>query len=265
MQINTPQCIKKYLRKNIEMKWDLITVTFNSSEVLKRNWSWYNEWSNQINWIVVDNDSQDDTFEVAQDLGARVIRSSKNLGFGAGCNLGFNLSESPFILFANPDLQINPVDLSLIESTLRANPSLVSPQLINPNGSRQINGRGKPYLSAKLAHRGISIFNHRLESYLPETSDNQLTKVTWLMGACIATKRDLFIQLGKWNEKYFIYYEDHDLGMRANELGIDVLIDSRIRWSHEWARATNSFNVLAWYHEFRSASIFYRKYPKLLR
>ena len=85
------------------------------------------------------------------------------------------------------------------------------------------------------------------------------------MGACVATKRETFIQLGYWDEKFFIYYEDHDLGMRANHLGMSVLVDSTLQWHHEWARATKSFNRLAWYHEFRSATIFYRKYPELLR
>ena len=63
------------------MKWDVITVTFNSSGVLESNWSWYQEWSDQFNWIVVDNASQDNTVEIAESLGARVIRSSENLGF----------------------------------------------------------------------------------------------------------------------------------------------------------------------------------------
>ena len=247
------------------MKWDIITVTFNSSAVLEANWNWYLEWSDRINWIVVDNASQDNTVQVAERLGARVIKSSENLGFGSGCNLGFASSEMPYVLFANPDLRVQPDDLPALEATLERESGLVSPQLLNSDGTLQINGRGKPYLTAKLAHRGLRIFNARLKSYLPDSTEYQLSKVTWIMGACVATKRETFIQLGYWDEKFFIYYEDHDLGMRANRLDMSVLVDSKLQWRHEWARATTSFNLFAWYHEFRSATIFYRKYPELFR
>lgn len=247
------------------MKWDIITVTFNSSQVLKTNWEWFSDWSDRLNWIVVDNASEDDTVQVARNLGAQVLQNSRNLGFGTGCNQGFRYSVSPFVLFANPDLRIQPEGLSIMESTMNHQDCLISPQLLNPDGSLQNNGRGKPYLSAKLAHRGLRFLNRRLDTYLPTTLNNQLTQVTWLMGACIATKRETFIKVGCWDESYFIYYEDHDLGIRANELGIKVLVDSRIQWHHEWARATKTLNFFAWYHELRSASIFYRKFPELLR
>jgi GT2 family glycosyltransferase len=247
------------------MKWDVITVTFNSSGVLESNWSWYQEWSDQFNWIVVDNASQDNTVEIAESLGARVIRSSENLGFGAGCNLGLRSSELPLVLFANPDLRIQPEDLRVLEETLERESCLVSPQLLNLDGTLQINGRGKPYLSAKLAHRGLKVFRSRLKTYLPEPAESGISEVTWIMGACVSTKRETLEKIGSWDEKYFIYYEDHDLGMRANRLGVKVLVDSRLMWRHEWARATTSLNSFAWYHEFRSAIIFYRKYPELLR
>jgi N-acetylglucosaminyl-diphospho-decaprenol L-rhamnosyltransferase len=247
------------------MNWDLITVTFNSSDVLLANWDWYTEWSDRINWIVVDNNSKDNTVQVAERLGAKVIQNTENLGFSSGCNLGFSNSYSQYVLFANPDLRVQPEDLPALEATLKNEKCLLTPQLLNSDGSLQINGRGKPYLSAKMAHRGAKIFSKRLPSYLPIPADNRLSQVTWIMGACIATRRETFIELGLWDERYFIYYEDHEIGMRANQLGIQVIINSALQWKHEWARATKTFNTFAWYHEFRSASIFYRTYPELLR
>ena len=247
------------------MKWDIITVTFNSSAQLQANWNWFREWSDRINWIVVDNASGDDTAQVATLLGARVIQNSRNLGFGAGCNQGFWSSTSPFVLFANPDLRIKPEDLELLESTLDREECLVSAQLLNSDGTLQINGRGRPYLTAKLAHRGLIVFKPRLKKYLPKPTKNGIAEVTWIMGACVSTKRETFEKIGSWDETFFIYYEDHDLGIRANHFGVKVLVDSRLTWRHEWARATTSFNLFAWYHEIRSAIIFYKKYPELIR
>ncbi|MFI5429459.1 glycosyltransferase [Aeromicrobium sp. UC242_57] len=59
--------------------WTLITVTYNSAEILTSAWSGVD--LKGIRWIVVDNNSQDNSVQVARDLGADVISRSINAGF----------------------------------------------------------------------------------------------------------------------------------------------------------------------------------------
>ena len=63
---------------------------------------------------------------------------------------------------------------------------------------------------------------------------------------------------------YFIYYEDHEIGLRAWQRGTPVLLDPRVRWTHGWARETVGTNRTAWRHELHSAARFYKHSPELL-
>jgi N-acetylglucosaminyl-diphospho-decaprenol L-rhamnosyltransferase len=247
--------------------WDIITVSYNSEDVLARNWNWYKNYDGQIRWTLVDNNSTDDSVGVARKLGAHVIEMKSNVGFSKANNVGFNYSSSKYVLFANPDLFVNLSDLSTLENNLQRYPGICSPQLLNPDGSFQQNGRGLPFLSAKLAHRNFPFLQNtrKARQYLPEIRDHGLYSVEWFMGAAVAAKREDFVAIGKWNEEYFIYYEDHELGIRAKNCGYNVMIDASIRWRHEWARETKSLNRNAWKNELQSAFKFYKSHLKLLR
>jgi GT2 family glycosyltransferase len=247
--------------------WDIITVTYNSAEQIQRNWEWFFNHNSQINWIVVDNGSSDNSVEVARNLGAKVIPLKENVGFSKANNIAVAASSSEFILFANPDLAVKQEDLERLEKTLGIYPGICSPQLLNLDSSLQNNGRGIPYLTAKMAHRGFPFLNSLSTStqYIVDVEDNKVTKVQWIMGASVATQRLVFQKIGEWNENYFIYYEDHDLGLRSTALGFNVTVDSTLKWKHEWARETKKLNVRAWKYEFKSAFYFYLHHPSYLR
>jgi GT2 family glycosyltransferase len=243
--------------------WDIVTVSFNSAKQMERNWMWYQKSSKEINWVVVDNNSTDNSVETAEKLGARVIQLKKNLGFARANNVGFDKGVADYVLFANPDLRVNPSDLENLKENLLKFSGLCSPQLLNSDGSYQQNGRGLPYLSAKFGHRNFPFFKNtqRTKQYLPKVKENQVFPVEWLMGAAVCTSRENFKVIGKWNEDYFVYYEDIELGIRAKHLGFNSIIDSRILWTHEWARESNSLNFKAWRNEITSAIKFYRTFP----
>lgn len=250
-------------------KWDIITVSFNNSKQLKRNWNWMLDVgvSDSINWIVVDNNSKDDSIEIARELGATVIALSSNVGFSKANNIAFKKSNGEFVLFANPDLRVEANDLPKLATTIEKFPGICSPQLVNEDGSWQKNGRGLPFLSAKLAHRGVPLLGMLKGSkqYLPEIRVDKVYDVEWLMGASIACSRKVFSSIGLWDESFFIYYEDHELGLRSRKKGFSVKVDSRFSWKHEWARETKGFNCAAWKHEIKSAFEFYRRNLKYLR
>jgi N-acetylglucosaminyl-diphospho-decaprenol L-rhamnosyltransferase len=247
--------------------WDIITVTYNSEEQIQRNWKWFFNHRNQINWIVVDNGSSDNSVRVARSLGARVMPLGENIGFSKANNIAVKDSESEFILFANPDLAVKQEDLERLEKTLRLYPGICSPQLLNLDSSPQKNARGVPYLTAKMAHRGFPFLKSLSTSrqYIADVEDNKVTKVRWLMGASVATERQVFQKIGLWDENYFIYYEDHDLGLRSTALGFNVTVDSTLKWKHEWARETKKLNLRAWKYELKSAFYFYLHHPSCLR
>ena len=74
--------------------WSLVTVTFKSRPDLERFWA--GGVASGIEWIVVDNASTDGSAELAESLGATVVRLSKNVGFGAANNVGIELASAQY-------------------------------------------------------------------------------------------------------------------------------------------------------------------------
>lgn len=243
-------------------KWTLITVTFNSAAQLREYWGDI-KLPEGVEWVVVDNASSDDSVDVATTLGARVVPLPKNIGFGAANNIGFHSSGAPYVAFVNPDASPRLADLDALRAWLDKHPrDLVSPQLTNPDGSPQPNGRGLPYLAYKVLHR---VLPRAVEAtYRRYAGEGEVATVDWFIGAVVLGNREWLHHLGPWDERFFVYYEDSDLGLRnAAEGGRSVVIGD-CRWVHGWARSTARLSVAAWKLEVPSMVRFYTRYPALL-
>ncbi|BCB79096.1 hypothetical protein GCM10022251_19210 [Phytohabitans flavus] len=242
-------------------RWSVVTVTYNSADTLRQCWSG----AKPYDWIVVDNDSTDDSVAVARELGARVVRLPANVGFSKANNAGVRESDADYVLFANPDLEVEPDGLERLQAHLDTHGGLVAPQLLGTDGEPQPNGRGFPYATAKLGNRKVWPLSNMHAGYRVTATPGTAVWVVWVMGAAVAAKRDTFVRIGGWNERFFLYYEDHELGLRAWREGERVALLGDVRWTHHWARATNS---LRWSRahslELRSARTFFRMFPEFV-
>jgi N-acetylglucosaminyl-diphospho-decaprenol L-rhamnosyltransferase len=242
----------------LQDSWTVITVTYNSSQQLRAHWP-----DSDLPpgcWVVVDNGSQDDSIEIAVGLGARVVSNDVNLGFSRGNNLALAESSSEFVAFVNPDAAVSVNDLNSLAAHLRRYPGLCAPQLVGSDGSLQPNGRGLPTFWSKMTHRVFPGFG----SYRMFAMRNAMLPVSWAMGAAVAGRRSDLESLGGWDDEFFIYYEDADLGLRAWDHGLPVSLCGRTRVHHEWDRATAQLSLWAWRHELRSALMFLRKHPTMI-
>ncbi|HTW17517.1 MAG TPA: glycosyltransferase family 2 protein [Nocardioides sp.] len=241
--------------------WTFVTVTYNNASQLRESWSGIDLAGHR--WLVIDNNSTDNSAQVAESLGAEVVRRSDNRGFSASNNIGLEMATSEWIAFVNPDLTPDLRSLERIEKLSSTHSALIAPQLVNFDGSFQPNARGFPTVPQKLANRGLGARRIDTSRYTRASFESP-TYIAWAMGAAICGPRAIFDQLGGWDSRYFIYYEDHDLGLRAWQQGHPVILDPDSRWIHAWQRETTSFRLAPWKHELRSALIFYRDYPELL-
>ena len=244
-----------------ESEWTLVTVTYNSAAQLRQ--CWRPSGHGAARWIVVDNASTDDSPAIAAALGAEVVHLPTNIGFSAANNVGLAMTTSPWIGFVNPDVEIVAADLERLAATSRSCHGLVAPQLVNTDGSRQANARGLPFLADKVANRSIALPGSRLADYARDDVEAP-TYIAWAMGAAVVGPTSAFVQLGGWDERFFIYYEDHDLGLRAWAHGLTFVLDPEVRWTHQWQRATKRPSLGPWKHEIASLRRFYSAYPYLL-
>ena len=242
------------------MKWSLITVTYNSAEDLRRFAA--DPLPADAEWIVVDNHSKDESAKLAMSQGATVVSLAENVGFGRANNIGLRYATGTHIGFINPDVKIKYDDLPTLARLLdeAVEDCLIAPQLINQDGSAQPNGRGVPTVLRKFANR-LSV---RDLGYRIYAQPGEKVYVAWAMGAAIFGKRTTIDTLGGWNEAFFVYYEDSDQGLRAWAHDIPVVLTGDVRWVHGWARETTTFSLRPWMLELHGALKFFCRYPGLL-
>jgi N-acetylglucosaminyl-diphospho-decaprenol L-rhamnosyltransferase len=211
--------------------------------------------------IVVDNASPDDSARVARDhaIGATVIESPENRGFGDGCNLGAAAGSSTFLLFLNPDARLTPGTTSRLLRELDQEPTLgvIGPALSDPKGDYRAASAGyEPGLRSVLGH---FLLLARLPGLAHWFRPIQLAQGSmerrpdWVSGAALLIRRAAFEEVGGFDPSLFMYMEDVDLCRRLREHGWSIGYEPGVVALHElggtqgpeqstrWARAFHAY------------------------
>jgi glycosyltransferase involved in cell wall biosynthesis/GT2 family glycosyltransferase len=191
------------------MNLDVVIVAYNSASRLPRVLDLL---PGDTNVIVVDNASADGSADVAETHGATVVRGPVNAGFAAGCNRGAALGHAKTILFLNPDALIEPDALERLVGVFIDDPQIgvASPRLVYAHGPKQ---RVQwPYPSAAGAWREALGLHARVE----ESGGG------FVIGACLAVRREAFEAVGGFDERFWLYGEEADLCRRIEDLGWTV-------------------------------------------
>ena len=191
--------------------------------------------------VLVDNASHDGTADAVagQHPWVTLVRSPHNLGFAAGNNLAARHARGRVLLLLNPDAL--PV-AGCVADGLRimdADPSLglVGARLLAPDGRTQPSARMFPTLvqEAFVLSRLAARFprSRWLGRFDRTWSDPDLpATVDWVPGAFALIPRALFQQLGGFDERFFLYYEEVDLCRRIQRAGYRVMYRPELRVQH---------------------------------
>jgi GT2 family glycosyltransferase len=174
--------------------------------------------------VVVDNASGDGTPALVTRLapGARLIVNDANRGFAAAANQGARVAGGRYLLLLNPDARPLPGCVTRLAAELDAHPdvALAGPMLVGPDGGIQPSAWPSPGLLT-LAYDALLLHDVLPRSRLRLTAPagEQPVEVECLSGACLLVRRSAFEALGGLDERFFMYYEDTDLGLRATAAG----------------------------------------------
>jgi N-acetylglucosaminyl-diphospho-decaprenol L-rhamnosyltransferase len=179
-----------------------------------------------LNVIVVDNACPEQSLSTISDLAVNVVEMGRNAGFAAGCNAGAAAGSAGGILFLNPDAQIVPEAVRVLGDILERDPrcGAVGPRIIyEGSGETQHSMRRGPSVLAAFAEAFFLHHVFRHSDWATEDVrrgyDKPHSDPTWLIGAAICVRRAAFEQLGGWDERFFMYSEDTDLGTRLRKAG----------------------------------------------
>lgn len=236
----------------------LAIVSYNSSDKLKDclasliNQNYPIE---LIDFILVDNNSQDDSVAMADNSGLsfRVIRNEINLGFAGANNQAYELARElgdEYLVLLNDDTIVTPDWLSSLITTAESSPQIAAVQaklMLYPE-KNLINSFGNA-----LTFLGFGYCNGYREADRPDIAPFE---VAYPSGAAVAIKMTALERIGLFDDKFFMYHEDVDLGWRLRLAGYQILLEPRAVVFHKYSFAKADYK---YYHMDRNRLLVYFK------
>jgi hypothetical protein len=190
--------------------------------------------------------------------GGRLVLHSGhgNLGYGRGNNLVLGALDSDVHLVMNPDVELDPAALAAALAALDHHPEvgLVAPFVQGDDGACQFLCKRYPsvwvlflrgFAPPRLRERfGRSIAHYEMRDVI---GDRFVGRVPLASGCFMLVRTPLFVKLGGFDPRYFMYFEDYDLSMRlAREASIAYVPEARIV-HHGGEAARKGWRHVAWF------------------
>jgi len=218
--------------------------------------------------IVVDNDSHDGVEEMLRQNYPEVkfVQTGGNRGYAAGNNTGIRQSIGRYLLILNPDITVKPgsIDAAVGYMERHQDIGLLGPKLVKPDGSVDESCYRFPSRLIPLYRRTplgkLAAGRRALNQYLMVDYDRQMTRdVDWLLGAVLVVRRAALKQVGLFDERFFLYFEDTDWCRRFWQAGYRVVyyvgaemvhyherLSARGNWFTSLFRRSTRVHITSW-------------------
>ena len=238
---------------------DVIVVNWNSGSHLRACVAALDQslLAERLNVVVVDNASSDDSLVglSASRIRLTLLFNADNRGFARGCNQGAQEGCAPYVLFLNPDVRVTPDTIERAVAYLvdpkQSEIGILGVQLVDAEGLVHRSCARTPSQTALLLR---CLFLDRLCPSLVSPHflfawDHQDTRtVDQVIGAFLLVRRAVFRQVGGFDPRYFLYYEDVDLCLTARRAGWQVVYFSGVRAEHAGGGSTGGVKGKRLYH-----------------
>jgi N-acetylglucosaminyl-diphospho-decaprenol L-rhamnosyltransferase len=187
----------------------------------------------EVDVVIVDNGSTDGAPELAaRRPDVRLLDSGENLGYGRAANLGLRASDAEWTLIANPDVVLHSGAIDELVAAAERWPraGALGPLIRTPDGAVYPSARAIPSLSRGAGHAllsGVWPSNPWTTAYRRENEAVIERTAGWLSGSCLLLRRAAFDSTAGFDPKFFMYFEDVDLGERLERAGwLNVYVPS---------------------------------------
>lgn len=189
--------------------------------------------------VVVDNASSDDSVQVAEAAGVKVVRSPRNVGYPHAMNTALRDSRAPVLIALNPDTVPPPRSLRQLVEELERRPraAVVGPLLRRPDGTIEHSVHRFPSLTLlalanlvppRLLPRGVRDRFWLAGAVRP----GRTCEVDWVVGAVHVLRRAALPDGGPYRERWFMYAEDVDLCWRLAQEGLQTWFVGDVEVEH---------------------------------
>jgi N-acetylglucosaminyl-diphospho-decaprenol L-rhamnosyltransferase len=226
----------------------IVTVAYRSDDVLAGFLdSVSSATETQPAVVVVDNaPGAGDASGLAERKGATYLPLASNPGYGGAINAGVKAlpASVEWVLISNPDVVLGTGSIDALRTAASGDDSIgsIGPAVLNPDGSIYPSARALPSLRTGVGHALFSNLWQRNPwtlAYRRETDPSDTTRdAGWLSGSCMLVRRSAFDRVGGFDEGYFMYFEDVDLGFRLGRNGFRNVYEPAARVTHAGAHST---------------------------
>ncbi|MCD8456493.1 glycosyltransferase family 2 protein [Xylella taiwanensis] len=245
----------------------VVVVTFQSASTIDVCLTRLRAATDVAEICVVDNGSHDDTLKIVQchallDPRLRFVANLDNPGFAAACNQGAADVTSPWLVFVNPDLMVEPETLAQLRAYAETHaPALLGVEQVDEGGCLDPAVRRRdPDFAAMLRNprRGTQLA-------IPADPTQSLQPVPALSGALMLMPRTLFEHLGGWDVRYRLHAEDLDLCRRARVAGATVAVVNTLQVVHLRGVSSRSRPFFVELHKHRGLWRYFCKFEAAQR
>jgi N-acetylglucosaminyl-diphospho-decaprenol L-rhamnosyltransferase len=220
--------------------------------------------SGQVEIIVVQKGTADETQEAVQRL-IPSVRWLETTSFGVAAmrNIGAEASHGRLLLFLDTDTELAVGALDELMSAFRQTPMMgaAGGKLLNPDGSLQFSARRFYTLTSMLLRRTPGSWAARSDAVrdhlLADWDHQDERSVDWVVGACLAVRRDAWAEVGPFSEATAFGFEDVDWCYRARRRGWDIRYVPTARIVHRYVRSSTGLNRRTISHAVAAMSFAY--------
>ncbi len=210
--------------------------------------------------LIVDNGSTDDSVDQFRQLtGVELLVSDRNLGFGVGNNLGIEYALShgaDYTLLLNNDTTVSPPLVSTLVKVAESDPQIgiVGPTIFYSESPDQV------WFSGMRFRFGLYVIRvgRRLGRQQAPLED-----VDFISGCGMLVRRELWNRVGLFDPRFFMYYEDLDLCVRAAQAGYRLVSTTEAHMWHALSASTGGpDSPMKQYYQVKSTFLFCEKHTR---
>jgi GT2 family glycosyltransferase len=222
-----------------------------------------------IQVIVVDNGSSDESLDGVDQLTVpvQVIRNIENRGFAAACNQGGSVAIGDYLLFLNPDTRLFVDSLSkpiyFMQQPSSSRIGICGIRLVDEEGHPSTSAARFPTLRVMTGRTlGLSLPLPKVfPAHLLTSADLMESGIVdQVIGAFFLIRRNVFVRCNGFDERFFVYFEEVDLAIRAKRLGYASYFLSEASAYHKGGGCSESVRASRLFYSLRSRILYAQKH-----